>query len=202
MRRLIVLLFLLPSLCEAQAILVAPGVKTMPDTSLGDAAYQECAATGAGFICGGNQQDAIRMEAVNRFLKVFQQLQATPLGQQLMMENRLVWEPPADLPAPPPPPPPPDVTPPTVTLTSPTNGGTIQRRSSLFISASAADNKGIDHVEFFVDGASVCSDNTAPYSCQWQVPGTPNRVYSIKAKAFDISGLTKESVTVSVTARN
>ena len=77
---------------------------------------------------------------------------------------------------------------PTVSITSPANGATVPRKSTITITATASDNVGVTRVEFLVDGALQCTDTTAPYSCNWRVPNTPNRNYQLSARAFDLAG--------------
>lgn len=85
-----------------------------------------------------------------------------------------------------------DVTPPTVTITSPLDGATIPRNTTLTMQASAADNVGVAQVLINVlrNGAVIhsCTDISAPYTCAWAVPGTPNRQYIIATVAEDTAG--------------
>lgn len=85
-----------------------------------------------------------------------------------------------------------DTTKPTVSITSPQNGVTIRRRSTVTISAGASDNVGVDRVTFTVDGNSS-SDYTSPYQYAWSVPGKPNTSYTIRAIAYDTSNNTAVS---------
>ncbi|HVY36189.1 MAG TPA: Ig-like domain-containing protein [Candidatus Paceibacterota bacterium] len=59
-----------------------------------------------------------------------------------------------------------------------------------------------DHVDFYVSNSRVCTDTTAPYSCDWQVPSTKRHYYSLKAIATDTSGNTKTSKVVTVRSSN
>ena len=76
---------------------------------------------------------------------------------------------------------------PTVSLTSPANGATVARRATITITATASDNVGVTRVEFLLDGSLQCTDTTAPYSCNWKVPNTPNQSYQLSARAFDVA---------------
>jgi thermitase len=109
---------------------------------------------------------------------------------------------PTSTPTPTPPPtpiPPSDNQQPLVSITSPTNGATVNGASKITISASASDNTGVSRVEFYVGGTLLCTDNVAPYSCQWNVPGKKNIQYTITAKAYDLkNNLNLSSVTVKV----
>jgi hypothetical protein len=65
--------------------------------------------------------------------------------------------------APPAPPPPAgDATPPTVSITSPANGSSVAKRAT--ITAVASDNVGVASVTFIVDGETIATDTTGPYS--------------------------------------
>jgi hypothetical protein len=103
------------------------------------------------------------------------------------------------VPAPPPPPPPPNG--PTVSITSPANGAKVARKANVTIGASVnpGDNP-VSRVEIHVNSGLVCSDTTAAYSCTWKVPAAPNKTYSIWAIAYDTSGASKVSPTITVTA--
>jgi len=81
-----------------------------------------------------------------------------------------------------------DTTAPTVSITSPANGATVARRSTVTITATASDNVGVTRVEFSVNGALQCTDTSAPYSCVWNVPNTRNQTYQLQAQAFDAAG--------------
>jgi len=93
-----------------------------------------------------------------------------------------------------------DNTPPTVSITNPANNGIVARKATIAITATASDNVGVTRVDFTVNGALQCSDTTAPYSCNWKVPGAANKNYQLQARAFDQAG-NSASATVQVTAR-
>ena len=81
-----------------------------------------------------------------------------------------------------------DTTAPTVSITSPANGATVARRTTVTITATATDNVGVTRVEFSVNGALQCTDTSAPYSCNWNVPNTRNQTFQLQAQAFDAAG--------------
>lgn len=89
---------------------------------------------------------------------------------------------------------------PTVAITSPANGATVLRKSTVTITATASDNVGVTRVEFLVNGALQCTDTAAPYSCAWRVPNPMGKTYQLQARAFDAAG-NSAAATVSVTAR-
>jgi hypothetical protein len=85
-------------------------------------------------------------------------------------------------------------------ITSPANGSTVARNTTVRITATATDNVGVTKVEFYMGSTLLCTDTTSPYSCNWTVPGRRNTKYTIAAKAYDAAGNTATS-TVSVTAK-
>lgn len=94
-----------------------------------------------------------------------------------------------------------DTVSPTVSITSPANGITIKRGSTVTISASASDNVGVIKVEFYVNSTLTCTDTTTPYSCSWKAPMAKGKIYTLQAKAYDAAGNQGNSVTVKVTAK-
>ena len=59
---------------------------------------------------------------------------------------------------------------------------------------------GITRVEFIINGALQCTDTTAPFSCNWNVPNTRNQTYQLQARGFDQAGNMGTS-TIQVTSR-
>lgn len=91
----------------------------------------------------------------------------------------------------------PDVMSPTVTITSPANGASIKKNSTITIRANASDDRGVVKVEFSVNNQLKCADTSASYECSWRLPNTRNVQYTITAKAFDAAGNTAtHSVTI------
>lgn len=84
--------------------------------------------------------------------------------------------------------PPGDTTPPVVAITSPADGASVARKSTVTIQASASDNVGVDHVDIYVGGVLQCTASAAPYTCQWQVPPSAHKSYQIGALAYDAAG--------------
>jgi subtilisin family serine protease len=95
-------------------------------------------------------------------------------------------------------PPPIDVTAPLVSITSPADGATVVRRSTVAIGANASDDVGVTRVEFYVDGRLQCSVPAAPYTCAWTVPPANKRTSSLYAVAFDAAGNAGRSALVTV----
>jgi hypothetical protein len=91
-----------------------------------------------------------------------------------------------------------DTTPPTVTITSPTAGSIVQ--GSVFVAVSATDNVGVVQVNLLVNGATVASRTTAPYTFSWDSTKVANGAVTLAAAAYDRAGnraSASETVTVS-----
>jgi len=79
----------------------------------------------------------------------------------------------------------PDTVAPNVSITTPVNGGTVAKRATVTVAATATDNVGVTRVNFFVNGVTLCSDTSAPYSCSWKVPNQGGKTYKVMAYAYD-----------------
>jgi hypothetical protein len=91
-----------------------------------------------------------------------------------------------------------DVTPPTVSITAPTAGSKVTGTTT--ISATASDNVGVAHVDFYVDNILKGTSTASPYSYAWSTSGlTVNSSHSLVAKAYDAAGNTASSTAVAVT---
>ena len=87
---------------------------------------------------------------------------------------------------------------PSVSVTAPSNGTHYDNPQTITISANASDSDGsVASVEFFVNGSSIGSDNSAPYTKSYAIPADGS--YSITARATDNEGATATSSAVSVT---
>jgi subtilisin family serine protease len=93
-----------------------------------------------------------------------------------------------------------DTTPPTTTLTAPSAGTTLS--GTVTLSANASDNVGVARVDFLVDGQTVGSDLTAPYSLVWNTTTVVNGNHSVVARAVDAAGNLGTSGVVGVTVSN
>jgi len=98
-------------------------------------------------------------------------------------------------------PPPSDTLAPTTAITSPANGTTVAKRSSITIQASASDAVGVVRVDVYVGTTLKCSDSSAPYSCQWKVPTGTGKSYNLQSLAYDAAGNMGPSAIVKVAAR-
>ena len=86
---------------------------------------------------------------------------------------------------------------PSVTITNPNDGDTVS--SSVNVTANATDDKGATQVEFFVGGASIGVDTTAPYSASWDTTAGTDGTVNVSATATDTIGQTgNDSVSVTV----
>ena len=89
----------------------------------------------------------------------------------------------------------PDTTLPQVTLTSPANGSTVS--GVVTLTATAADNVGIDRVEWLVDGNEIGYSAVPPYTFNWQTQATGTQ--TVTARALDAARNTAtSSATVTV----
>lgn len=86
---------------------------------------------------------------------------------------------------------------PTVSISSPASSTVFTDGDVVTITASASDSDGsISNVEFFVDGVSVGTDATSPYSINWTI-GVGS--YSLTATATDNEAASTTSASVSIT---
>ena len=88
---------------------------------------------------------------------------------------------------------------PVVSITSPANNSRVARKSTVTINASVTASNPISHVDFLVNSSVICSSTVS--TCNWSVPGTPNRTYQVQIKAFDTAGKEGDSSVMTVTAR-
>jgi regulation of enolase protein 1 (concanavalin A-like superfamily) len=87
---------------------------------------------------------------------------------------------------------------PTVGLSSPSNGATFTAPATIAIAASAADPDGtVAKVEFYNGTTLLGTDTASPYSFSW--PNVAAGNYTLKAIAYDNTGASTTSATVSVT---
>ncbi|MFP2905911.1 Ig-like domain-containing protein [Pyxidicoccus sp. 3LFB2] len=90
-----------------------------------------------------------------------------------------------------------DNTAPSVTLTSPLHGATVG--GTVTLAATAQDASGIQRVTFYVDGQSVGSDVSAPFTMPWNSAAATAGPHTVHAVAFDMPGNSAPSQSVSVT---
>jgi probable HAF family extracellular repeat protein len=92
--------------------------------------------------------------------------------------------------------------PPTVQITNPVSGARLADAASLTVNAMAADTDGtITRVEFYADGVLIGAQTSVPYAILWSGI-TPNRTYTLTARAIDNTGAATVSAPVTVTITN
>ena len=95
----------------------------------------------------------------------------------------------------------PDTTGPTVSVTAPTAGAVVS--NTVTLTASASDSgSGVSNVTFLVDGTSVGTDSSSPYSVSWNSLSSANGSHTITARALDVAGNQTTSSSVTVTLQN
>ena len=89
--------------------------------------------------------------------------------------------------------------PPTVNITSPGNGSSVIRGSTVTVSANAVDDIGIASVTFTVNGAVASVDTSPPFETALLVPTNATSL-NVAAQAVDFGGNVANSGTISLTA--
>ena len=79
-----------------------------------------------------------------------------------------------------------DTVQPTITIDDPVDGQVVE--GTITVKATASDDIQLDNVEFFVDGALVATDTTAPFEYSWDTTSATNALHRIRAKANDAAG--------------
>lgn len=89
---------------------------------------------------------------------------------------------------------------PSVTITAPTDGAHVW--GSLTIRADASDASGVDRVEFRVGGSLRCTDTLPPYKCTVNVESFNSGLKTLKARAYDVCGNTRQDTVQAVFVNN
>jgi hypothetical protein len=92
-----------------------------------------------------------------------------------------------------------DTQPPSVVLTYPTDSSTLS--GVVTVAASASDNVGVAHVDFYLDGTQEARDTQVPYAWNFDSSTASNAVHQLTVKAYDIAG-NVATASVSVTTAN
>jgi hypothetical protein len=92
-----------------------------------------------------------------------------------------------------------DTTAPTVTLTSPPAGPVA---GTVVLQAQASDDRGVSEVGFYLDGALLGVDASAPYSFSWDTTTAANGSHALHATAVDAASNVGTSPNVEVTVAN
>ncbi len=88
-------------------------------------------------------------------------------------------------------------TPPSAALTSPANNASFTAPADITLTAAASDTDGtVTNVEFYNGSTKIGENSTAPYNFTWT--NVPVGTYALTAKAFDNSGASSVSGSVSV----
>ena len=82
-----------------------------------------------------------------------------------------------------------DGTGPTVSLTA--SSTQVKQAGLLTLSANASDEVGVVRVEFYVNGALLTTDATAPYVACWNTRRPQDGANTISAVAYDARGNTR-----------
>lgn len=93
-----------------------------------------------------------------------------------------------------------DTTPPTVSITSPQSDDVVS--GTITVTASASDDRGVQGVQFFLDGDFSADDTSAPYSMPWDTTTASNGSHTLTAVARDAAGNRTTSSPVTVTVSN
>jgi hypothetical protein len=91
--------------------------------------------------------------------------------------------------------------PPTVAWSAPASGSRLSTTAPNTLTAAANDDKGIARVDFLDDERTVCSDTTAPYTCDYRPQGDDVGRNTLVAIAVDTSGQTASAVRAVVVPR-
>jgi len=95
-----------------------------------------------------------------------------------------------------------DVTAPVATVTSPTEGASVE--GEVLLTADASDDYSVRRVEFFAGDTLLGTDTTAPFSVSWYTSpwSVPNGAYVLTARAYDASGNMGTSAPVTILVNN
>jgi RHS repeat-associated protein len=91
---------------------------------------------------------------------------------------------------------------PTVSIASPAGGTQVGGTAN--VTAAASDDRRVDKVEFFLDGAATpfATDTAAPFEANWNSAGAANGSHTLTAKATDDAGNATTSAGSTVTVHN
>ena len=90
---------------------------------------------------------------------------------------------------------------PSVAWTAPASGARLSTTAPTALSATAADDKGIAEVRFLDDERTVCTDTTAPYTCDYTPQGDDVGRNTLVVIAVDSAGQTASAVRAVVVPR-
>jgi Ca2+-binding RTX toxin-like protein len=84
--------------------------------------------------------------------------------------------------------------PPTVAWTAPASAAKLSTKTANLLSVNATDDKGISQVIFLDDESVVCTDTTAPYTCDYKPKGGDVGKNTLVAMAVDTSQQTASAI--------
>jgi large repetitive protein len=90
----------------------------------------------------------------------------------------------------------PDIVPPATSISSPADGAGVST-GTVPVTATASDNVGVTAVDLQVDGSTVATDTSSPYTFNWTATAGP---HTLRTVAHDAAGNTGNSADVHVTA--
>ena len=94
-----------------------------------------------------------------------------------------------------------DTTPPETTIISPTASSTVNEVVN--VTCMSTDNKGVEKVELWVDGVNTSlTDNTEPYSFQWNTTTYTDGNHTLVVRAYDTNGNEGDSAPITVKVDN
>ncbi len=89
----------------------------------------------------------------------------------------------------------PDTTAPTAAITAPADGASVY--GPVTVTATASDDTAVTAVDLLVDGSSIGTDSSAPYSFDWYATAVGS--HTLQARAHDAAGNVGLSSVVTVT---
>jgi hypothetical protein len=93
-----------------------------------------------------------------------------------------------------------DNSPPTVSITSPPDDAVVS--GTITVTATATDNRGVQGVQFYIDGNFVADDTSESYSISWDSTAASEGSHTLTAVARDATGNRTTSSPVTVTVSN
>lgn len=88
---------------------------------------------------------------------------------------------------------------PTVTLTAPMAGAMVSGTVTLSATASAAGGLSVSRVDFMIDGTTVGTATTSPYSVSWNSTTVTKGSHTLAAKVTDSGGGTATTPSITIT---
>jgi len=93
-----------------------------------------------------------------------------------------------------------DTIPPSISISSHTSGQKVGEK--VIITVNTYDSKGISKVEFYIDNKIVFTDNDKPFAYGWNTTDFKDGSYRIKAKSYDPSDNSAESMPITLKVDN